>query len=223
MGRTVFENPTLCPRVNHEICFWLNVFTGQRRPASCGAARCEVCGPREAWRKSVIISDGGKSGPPKRYAVLTQFPEDWQQGRQKMRNFRRYLQRRGFAWEHAWTIEPNPKGTGHHVNVLQKGSYVPQALLQDVWGAIVHVQAIRGATGAQAVGKYSLKEARRVAGYSLKNGAQGGDVTRAHLEANGGRLVHLSRGYLGGLTQEETWSKIQGPAPEDQGWRLVTR
>lgn len=207
-----------CPRIDHDRRFWVNLMTGEKRPATCNAARCPVCGPREAWKKSLIISHGGATGSPARYAVLSQFPQDWQKGRQKMRNLRRLIMRRGYEWDHAWTVEVNPRGTGLHVNVLQKGSYVPQAELQDVWGHIVHVQAVKGHTGAQKVGGYSLKEAQKVAGYSVKDAAQ---HTAQHLDANGGRLVHVSRGFLGGMTQAETWEAIRGPHV-DAGWRMVS-
>lgn len=218
-----------CPKIDHDRVFWVNVWTGEKRAHSCGTNDCPFCGPRNAWKKSLIISHGGTTGPPKRYAVLTQFPHDWQKGRQKMRNLPRYLERAGFpGWQQAWTIEPNPKGTGYHVNVLQKGPYVPQEALQECWGSIVHIKAIKKPRGSQKanaerVAAYSLKEAQKVAGYSVKNAAGGPGATGhlSHLRLNGGRLVHLSRGYLGGLTQDETWQAIQGER-EDEGWRLVT-
>lgn len=207
-----------CPRVDHDRRFWVNVDTGERRPAWCGATICEVCGPRQAWKKALILSHGGASGPPQRYAVLTQLPLDWDKARQKIRDYRRYVQRRGYAWEHAWTVELNPAGTGLHVNVLQKGAYVPQKELQDVWGSIVHVQAVKKRKGPQNVAQYALKEAQKVAGYSLKDAASN---LAQHLDVNGGRLVHLSRDYLGGMTQKQVWEEIRGPHV-DAGWRMVT-
>jgi hypothetical protein len=207
----------LCPRIDHSRRYWVNTWTGEKRPAFCQSQGCPVCGPREAWKKSLIISHGGKSGPPKRYAVLSQFPLDWQKGRQKMRDLPRLLEKRGYRWDQTWTVEVNPAGTGLHVNVLQKGSYVPQGELQDVWGAIVHIQAIKSRKGAQKVGTYALKEAQTVAGYAVKDAAQ---HTAQHLDVNGGRLIHCSRGYLGGMTQKDVWSDIRGPHV-DAGWRMV--
>jgi len=210
----------LCPRVDHERRYWLNVWTGEKRPAWCDATMCPVCGPRQAWKKSLIISDGGTTGPPKRYFVLTQAPVDWEKLRQKMRNLPRYLARRGYSWDQAWTVEQNPAGTGLHVNVLQKGSYVPQAELQQAWGAIVHAQAIKSRRGgAKGTAAYSLKEAQKVAGYSIKNASTPANHLN-HLAVNGGRLVHLSRGYLGGETQADVWERLKGPHV-DAGWRLV--
>jgi hypothetical protein len=159
------------------------------------------------------------TGPPQRYWVLTQFPLGWQAGRQKMRDLRRWARKNGWYWEHAWTVEPNPKGTGLHANVLQKGSYVPQAAVQDRWGAIPYAQAIKANTGA--VGAYAMKEAARVAGYSMKNG-QGASVS-GHLRLNGGRLVHLSREYLGGLKQAEVRRELLGGVPDEGEGEWVRR
>jgi hypothetical protein len=44
--------------------------------------------------------------------------------------------------------------------------------------------------------------------------------TAQHLDVNGGRLIHCSRGYLGGMTQKDVWSDIRGPHV-DAGWRMV--
>jgi hypothetical protein len=111
---------------------------------------------------------------------------------------RRRLKRQRFEWEAkfggpiemAWTIEKGAAGN-LHVNVLERGpSKLPQRELQRTWGGIVHIQRIKGGRG---VAGYAMKEAMRVSGYSVKNAA---DHLGAHLELNGGRLAHWSRGYF---------------------------
>jgi hypothetical protein len=203
-----------CPRVNWH---FLNLSTGQRAPGRCRAARCPVCGPLQALEWARVISHGGATGPPERYAVLT-LPESmwdmgWQPLRQKMRDYRRLLNHRSFEWEAAWTAE---KGNGGnlHVNALQKGSYIPQAVLQDVWGGIVHIQRIR--RRPHGVAGYVLKEARSVAGYALKNA--GDDERAAYLAMNGGRLAHMTRGYLGGETKASVLRALREQTGEHDRW-----
>jgi hypothetical protein len=207
-----------CPRSRQSL---LCLETGQVIPARCRASFCEYCGPIQAWWKARIISDGG-GAPPERYWVLSQAPEDWDKLRQKMRDFRRLMRARGYAWEHAWTVEVGEKTGMIHVNALQKGDFVPQAIGQDSWGSIVHVQAIK--RSPSNVAGYALKEAARVAGYSLKEGGTA-EKLQGHLERNGGRLVHLSRQYLGGLTQEQVQRTLvdRQREQEPQTWVLIPR
>lgn len=206
-----------CPRSRINL---INTLTGQVVPGRCRASFCDYCGPVQAWWKSRIISDGGATGAPTRYAVLTNAPADWKVLRQKMRDLRRLLGRRGFAWEQAWTVETGEQTGMRHVNALQKGDFVPQELLQNVWGAIVHIQAIKTAAGG--VAGYALKEAQRVAGYSTKNASQA-DKLQAHLDANGGRLVHLSRGYLGGETQAVVMERLLAERESEGSWVVVPK
>ncbi len=84
----------LCPRIDHRRQYWVNTWTGERRADSCRANACEVCIVSNARRKARILS----WAEPQRYAVLTQYPDDWQVGRQKMRDLVRFFKRRGYVW-----------------------------------------------------------------------------------------------------------------------------
>ena len=142
----------------------------------------------------------------------------WKQLRQKMRDYRRAMVAEYGAWEHAWTVERGKRNGMKHVNVLQKGPYVPQRVLQRSWGGIVHVQRIGREPGH--VAGYALKEARRVAGYSLKEAGAGLDE---HLALNGGRLAHWSRNYFGGETLPEVRQRLMGnpSSAESEDWARV--
>lgn len=100
-----------------------------------------------------------------------------------------------------------------HIHALQHGDYVPQRVLQDAWGRIVHIRAIRGASQAA---NYAMKEARSVAGYAMKGSHS--DLL-AHLDRNGGRGCHLSRKYLHGKRTRDVERLLR---PEQQGltWML---
>lgn len=199
---------------------WVNVRTGQVAPGRCRASFCPECGPYEAKMRARIISDGGATGPPQRYFVHTLPPEQWNMGfqklRQKMRDYKRIMAKRHGEYEQAWTVERGAKSGMLHVNVLQKGTYIGQAEAQATWGGIVHVKRIRGVRG---VGSYALKEAMRVSGYSLKEAGRSLDE---HLDLNGGRLLHLSRGYLGGETMETVRRRLcRDPEAEPGEWVRV--
>jgi hypothetical protein len=199
-------------------CFWhwRNVATGELLAGRCRASMCPYCGPFEAWWKARILSNGGASGPPERFAVLTLAPPAWSALRQKMKDLRRYARGRGIDWEQAWTVELGAKTGMRHVNVLQKGDFFSQAELQDLWGAIVHISALQS---VQKASEYALKEARTVSGYALKEAGKG---LEEHLSINGWRLVHLSRGYLGGKTQAEVRSEMLAQTKEElDQWQRV--
>lgn len=216
-GRTVDGNQ-VCLR--SRIDFY-NVLTGQVIRGRCGASFCPACAPVSAWWKAQIISHGGATGNPERYFVLTNAPEDWPKLRQKMRDLRRILARRHGSFEQAWTVEVGSKTGMRHVNVLQKGTYIPQHELQDTWGAIVHVQKIRDTPGK--LGTYALKEAQRVSGYALKETGDGQEPLKRFLENNGGRFVHLSKNYLGGLTQSEVKAELLDARGGGGEWIPVSR
>lgn len=146
--------------------------------------------------------------------TLTNAPDDWQALRQKVRKLALNLRGEGYRCEWAWTVERGASTGMKHVHLLQHGSYVPQRRLQDAWGAIVHITAIRGATGAS---RYALKEARRVTAYALKESRAGFE---AHLELNGGRAYHLSRAYLRGKRTREV-EKLLASGGADLHWFLV--
>lgn len=197
----------------------LNVSTGEAFPLRCRRHRCLECSHLEVWWKQQIISHGGNSGPPTKFITLTRAPADWQPLRKKISKFMTEIRSRtDRPFEMAWTVELSPKNQIPHVHGLVKSRYVRQELLQDAWGSIIDIRAIRGPQNAPA--GYVLKEARQVADYALKTTQADLD---AHMALNGGRLVHLSRGYLGGMRQEEVRRTILEDRNDEEAdqWALV--
>lgn len=177
-----------------------------RFPARCKAYECAWCGPVKAREKALIVS----WAKPQRFVTLTNAPDDWQALRQKVRTLAMQVRRAGYVWETAWSVERGKKTGMKHVHLLQHGSYVPQATLQDLWGWIVDIRAIKNPRGAV---KYALKEAERTTKYALK----GTKDFRNHLQLNGGRVVHLSRKYLHGMRSDDVLALLRtggtpGPA-----------
>lgn len=200
---TVLEN---CPKKKHVLA---SLSSGLVVPQSCGSYRCPVCGPRKARRLAMaatwaLASEQTSQG---RFITLT-MPEDqwgmpWEQVRQKGRNFARYIRARGYAFEWFWTVERGSKNGALHLHALQHGDYVPQALAQEVWGGIAHLEGIRH---EDRVSKYVLKQAARVAGYAVKGAAAGDESYEDHLDLNGGRVAHWSRGFFHGRKLDEAFA-----------------
>lgn len=182
----------------------------RRFPASCDAWRCEWCGPRNATKRAAVIA----WAKPTRFATFTNAPTEWQPLRQKVRRLTMNVRRAGYRVEWAWTVERGDNTGMIHVHALQHGEFIPQAELQAMWGAIVDIRRVRGRVGAA---NYAMKEAAMVAGYAMKNGVAALDE---HLDLNGGRGMHMSRGYLRGLRTREV-EKLLWPTDPALDWILV--
>lgn len=125
-----------------------------------------------------------------RFITLTEAPANWQQRRGQVRDLARRIREAGYANQWIWTTERG-KNTGMiHVHAIQHGDYIPQAVLQSMWGD--RIVDIRSAVPGH--GEYISKSAARVAGYIGKSGVA--DLDQA-LDLNGGRLHHWSRQFFG--------------------------
>lgn len=193
-----------------------------RQPASCDAYRCPACGPRKAMQSAAIAAWAVRRCDRARFVTLTLAPEDWQQRRQKMRDLRRLLAARGIRWEVAWATEKGSRTGMVHVHALQHGSYVPQDVLQDVWGAHVDIRAIPRADLAGGVARYVTKDALKVAGYTVKGSTASSAGHDQFLALNGGRAMHWSRGFLHGQTKREAASSMKSELSrgEPRTWHL---
>lgn len=118
--------------------------------------------------------------------------DEWQTVRGRVRRLATSLRHATRSqWQWLWVVERNPRGTGHHVHALQRGPYVPQPVLQALCRREgLGIPWIARARRADRASTYGLKGALAV--YELKS-AGAGD----HLELNGGRLAHWSRGWWG--------------------------
>lgn len=158
-----------------------------RYPVSCNAYRCPVCGHKKVYERVRLMSWGAQQARWSTFMTWTLVPPNFQKARAQLRDWVRRMRKHN-ELEIAWSIEPNPAGTGYHAHGLHWGDYLAHEECQRLWGGR-HVW-IEPLTGHAA--KYANK-AGLVAGYSSKGGSQ-------HLDINGGRAVHMSRGYLHGFT-----------------------
>lgn len=173
---------------------FMNLVTGETRPARCGRLSCGYCAARNAWRRSLAIS----AATPERAITITLVADageedPWTVARRRINRTREYLTRAGvLPGEWVSHVEPNPQDTGYHAHVWQHGSYIPKGELQEAahraGAGWTRVEKVRSEVGA---GGYGLKGM----GYGLKGVAQE-ESAREYLRVNGGRLTHQSRGFF---------------------------
>lgn len=193
-GESVYER---CPRQPYDVVDLLDPVI--RFPSTCRTYRCPFCGPIKARQKALVAS----WARPERFVTLTLAPDSWQALRQRVRRLTMQLRRRGYTWEAAWTVERGKKTGMIHVHQLQHGSYVPQRELQRLWQHRVDIRRITTPKGAS---RYVLKEAEAITRYTLKGTKQ----FEEHLDNNGGRALHMSRGYLRGMRTADVLAVVLG-------------
>jgi hypothetical protein len=200
-----------CPVVDWDL---LNRYSGLVVPARCDTYSCPFCGPGRVREWVRVLA----WAVPQRFVTLTGLSADRFRG--ELREFVYRVRKEGFVWEWAWSVEANPRGTGFHVHAVQWGDYVPVRAVSRTWGGrIVDMRAIKTPKGGErGSAAYALKEGLRVAGYSVKAGVGDLESYYGHLARNGGRPVHLSRGYLRGQKVDEVRRELRlSRFGEDEG------
>ncbi len=181
--------PDLTGCANMRGLAFLNLLNGQIVPARCGRLRCTHCLRANTRRRALAIS----AGNPERAILLTQIGNDWQTVRDRMKRLKYDLSAEVGRFQWVWHVEPNPKGTGHHVHAWQRGPFIPQALLSARADGV-------GAGGFARINR--VRSAGRAAGYGLKGityglkGTAADDEGLGYLVDNGWRLTHQSRGFF---------------------------
>ena len=178
-----------CPRKVGFLMF--NPVTGQVAPARCKANSCPHCGAVNA----MLVGGAIALAKPERFITLTQVGDDWQTRRNRLKALRHDIINAVGECDWAWHVEPNPAGTGHHVHAFQRGDFIPQAELSRLatrrgMGRVVDIRKFE--LPADQGANYGVKMAGVT--YGLKATEQEATM-KAYLDANGGRLVHSSRGF----------------------------
>lgn len=196
--------------------------TGAVYPVRCGRNMCTYCLRVNARVRALAI----EYGAPTRAILLTQVGEEWDQVRDRMKRLRHKLAREVKSFEWVWHVEPNPRGTGHHVHAWQRGSFVPQSVLSSLaasegMGEFARVNAIRSVKGSSSYGLKGI-------GYGMK-GIEAQDQGDTYLRTNGRRLTHQSRGFFVSASGEsmgvkgaEKAAKRKAGGIRDEGpWVLI--
>lgn len=174
---------------------YLNLQSGETRPARCGRNACDYCLRVNAKRRALAIA-WARPEREIRLSLLAE-PDDahpWQTARRRYRRMREYLRR--------WSVDPgewglmlerNPQGTGYHGHVIQHGPKVNKdALDQAAFRAGAGLTRVRKVRDVGSLSSYGLKGAA-LAAYGLKGTQDHGET---FLDLNGGRLGHFTPGFF---------------------------
>jgi hypothetical protein len=194
-GQIASRGRTTCPR-RGGYGFYLDPYSGELKPRRCQAYACPRCGPILALAtvEAIVLAR------PTHSAVITtkeafssdQDPEDafafWNEA---VRGVWRNLRAGGSEWEAVWLVERDEAGRPH-VHVLGWGSAGDRGTFQQVcqqaelgWSEIQRIRKLR------TIARYTLKEPLR----ALDMRGQATSIMESHLDLNGRRLLHWTRGF----------------------------
>lgn len=190
------QRPPACPYGSGRLT--LELHTGEVYPDRCRSSRCPYCLPLNARRRCLAIT----LARPTRMIRLSLVADEGADSPcttalQRVKLIRRNLKRFGrHPGEWTFTIERNPEETGFHAHCLQRGTFIPQAELQEAClrsgAGLPHINAIE--REGQWTSRYGLK-GFGADGYGLKSFRPNAD-SREALRINNGRLEHHSRGFF---------------------------
>lgn len=163
--------------------------------SNCGSARCFRCSRTVSARSFALARRAIEELNPRyvRFVTLTLAPEDWQAVRQRMKDLARFLRARGLAVRWLWVVEEGTENGMKHVHCVQWGDFIPWRDLLGWWGARVQIEKADAAVG------YLGKNVIRYLGKGIDGDR---DSIEAHMNLNGGRAAHWSRGFFNGLSRE---------------------
>lgn len=161
---------------------------------TCKNARCRRCSRQVSAQTFALARRALEPIEHLRFITLTRAPEGWEETRHAVKMWMRNLRRQGVEMN-ALTVVERGKETGmKHLHAVQWGDYVPKNLLDESWPyGSTQIQAARAATN------YLSKGVIRYVGKGL-DGDQSEIVE--HMNLNGGRAAHWTRGFFGGLSRE---------------------
>lgn len=178
-----------CPNNSRGYVF-INSDSGEIAPWRCGRNACAYCVQGNARRRARAIA----LAKPERALLLTQVGDSWQLVRDRAKNLRYFITKElGKSFDWVYHVEPNPKGTGHHVHAWQRGDFIAQTDLVRIsrrvgMGEVAFINKIKNPLEAANYGLKGL-------GYGMK-GVAAEESRVAYLLANGRRLTHQSRGFF---------------------------
>lgn len=120
-----------CPRSSGRVI--VELISGQVYPDRCRASHCAFCLPLNARRRCLAITYAQPTRMVRLSLVADADDESpCSTARTRIGLISRNLKRLGYEpGEWTWTIEQNPKETGYHVHMLQRGPSIPQRKLQE--------------------------------------------------------------------------------------------
>lgn len=175
---------------------------------SCKNARCEACSRRVSSRTFALARRAADLETEHfkrwvRFLTLTQAPDGWEATRQAVKSWLLHLRREGYEMHVLWVVERGENKTPEHphgmkhIHVIQRGDFIPKAVLEASWP----YGSTQIAAAKQAASDYLAKG---VIPYVAKGlDSENREVLEAHMNLNGGRAAHWSRGFFHGVSRDD--------------------
>lgn len=118
----------------------INKETGEMLPMVCGKYSCIYCGPRmvELWRS--VIRMGLDENERYRFVTLSKCSKTLEGVGRVATTLVQNMRRQGFTFEYLMTIEKHKNGW-FHIHMIQRGTYLPKALLKKALYSATHETA----------------------------------------------------------------------------------
>ena len=167
---------------------------------SCKNARCRSCSRRVSARTFALarrVADlEGDGGGWVRFITLTQAPEGWAETRHAVKMWLKTLRRQGYAMHVLWVVEKGSETGMKHIHVVQRGDFIPKAVLSESWP----YGSTQIAAARSAAADYLAKGVIR---YVAKGLDGDGESIEEHMNLNGGRAAHWSREFFLGVARDD--------------------
>ena len=161
---------------------------------TCKNARCRRCSRQVSAQTFALARRSLEKIDHVRFITLTQVPDGWDETRHAMKMWLRDLRRDGFDMNVLWVIEEGSETGMRHAHGVQWGDFIPKSRLDESWP-----YGFNEIEGARAATNYLAKGVVR---YVAKGLDGDGESIEEHMNLNGGRAAHWTRGYFGGLSRD---------------------
>lgn len=160
---------------------------------TCKNARCRRCSRQVSAQTFALARRALSEDPHVRFITLTRSPSGWQNTRKALQDWRQYLKRAGIRQEVLTVVEEGSQTGMKHVHAVQHGDFIPKELLSASWPhGFTQIEHARAATDYLAKG---------VIRYVAK-GIDSEESLERHMNLNGGRAAHWTRGFFQGMSRE---------------------
>lgn len=161
---------------------------------TCKNARCRRCSRQVSAQTFALARRALEPIEHVRFITGTRLPEGWEPTRQAVRTWLQNLRRQGYEMNVLWVVERGDDTGMKHFHAVQHGDFIPKNVLDESWP-----YGWNEIEGARAATDYLGKGVIRYVGKNLDGN---GEDIEAHMNLNGGRAAHWSRGFFGGLSRE---------------------
>lgn len=158
---------------------------------TCKSARCPRCSRQVSAQTFALARRAVEPIKHVRFITLTQAPKGWEDTREAMKVWLRHLRRDGYDMNALWVVEKGSDTGMKHVHAVQWGDYIPKELLSASWP--------HGSTQIEKAREATEYLSKGVIRYVAKDLDGGEESLVEHMNINGGRAAHWTRGFFAGM------------------------